>query len=83
MNDLPEFNFGDVVEDESIRLSLFEDVRDKGFSRVRGAPTSIEGLETLAGLFGHIQDSDALGTPYSTFVSDGFFSPYHNLSNLR
>ena len=49
------------MEDERERLKLLEEVCNRGFARVLAAPTSPEGLESVAGLFGQLQSSDLLG----------------------
>ena len=61
INELPAFDYQQVVEDDSVRLEAFEHLRDRGFSRVRGAPTTLKGLEGYSALFGHMITSDSLG----------------------
>ena len=41
---LPAFDYRQVVEDDAARLQAFEHLRDYGFSRIRGAPLTMEGL---------------------------------------
>ena len=64
VNELPAFDYRQVVEDDAARLQAFEHLRDYGFSRIRGAPLTMEGLMDFADLFGHRMTSDSLG-PYS------------------
>ena len=63
VNELSALDYQQVVEDDGARLEAFEHLRDHGFSRVRGAPTTLEGLQAFSDLFGHRITSDALG-PY-------------------
>ena len=60
-DELTDFDYRDVLKNETQCLGLFEEVRDRGFARVRAAPTSSAGLERLAQLFGQLQTSDLIG----------------------
>ena len=60
----PVFDYRQVVENDSVRLDAFEHLRDYGFSRMSGAPPTLEGLQAFSDLFGHRITSDSLG-PYS------------------
>ena len=59
-DELPDFDYTRVLHDENECLRLFQQVRDLGFSRVRQAPITAQGLENLAALFGQLQFSDIL-----------------------
>ena len=62
INQLPVFDYQQVVEDDAARLEAFEHLNDYGFSRMRGAPLSLAGLGDFSDLFGHRITSDSLGT---------------------
>ena len=57
---LPAFDYQRMMEDDSVRLEVFEQVRDLGFSRVRRAPTTSRCLQDFAGLFGRILTFDLI-----------------------
>ena len=61
---LTAFAYDDVVNDDETRLGTFEHLRDYGFAMARGAPPTLNALETFSGLFGHPVVTDALGRYY-------------------
>ena len=58
---IPRASHRAILQDGAARLGAFEALRDYGFLLVEAAPTSEEGLEKLAGTFGHPLDNDMPG----------------------
>jgi len=54
---IPEWNYDEVVSDDSIRLHMFQRIEDYGFAILDAVPTRHDEIERLAAVFGFIRQT--------------------------
>jgi len=72
---IPEWNYNEVVADESIRLQMFQRIDDYGFVILNAVPTHQDEIERLAAVFGFIRQThygrvfDLISTPQQRILA--------------
>jgi alpha-ketoglutarate-dependent taurine dioxygenase len=76
LNDkIPEWDYAQIVDDESIRLQIFQWINDYGFAVINGVPAKEEQIERLADIFGFIRQThygrifDLISTPQQRILA--------------
>ncbi len=87
---IPEWNFEEVVADESIRLLMFQRIDDYGFAILNAVPTLADEIERLAAVFGFIRQThygrvfDLISTPQQRILAQTAHAIRpHNDENFR
>ena len=72
---IPEWDFNEVVADESIRLQMFQRIEDCGFAIINAVSTQQDEIERLAAVFGFIRQThygrvfDLISTPQQRILA--------------
>jgi alpha-ketoglutarate-dependent taurine dioxygenase/DUF971 family protein len=76
LNDkIPEWDYDQIVTDESIRLQIFQRINDYGFAIINGVPVEEDQIEQLAAVFGFIRQThygrifDLISTPQQRILA--------------
>ena len=76
LNDqIPEWDYNEVVADESMRLQMFQRINDYGFAILSSVPTLQDEIERLAAVFGFIRKThygrvfDLISTPQQRILA--------------
>jgi alpha-ketoglutarate-dependent taurine dioxygenase len=72
---IPEWDYGQVLSDESMRLQMFQRINDYGFAIINAVPTLEDQIESLASIFGFIREThygrifDLISTPQQRILA--------------
>ena len=73
--EIPEWDYQQLLGDESLRLQMFQRISDYGFAIVNAVPTLEDQIESLASIFGFIREThygrifDLVSTPQQRILA--------------
>jgi gamma-butyrobetaine dioxygenase len=89
-NDIPEWDYEKIIEDDDSRLKLFQRINDYGFAIISNVPTQPDEIEQLASVFGFIRQThygrvfDLISTPQQRILAQTSHAIRpHNDENFR
>ena len=89
-DDIPQWGYKKIIEDDASRLQLFQRINDYGFAIINNVPTQTDEIERLASLFGFIRQThygrvfDLISTPQQRILAQTSHAIRpHNDENFR